>query len=124
MAYLAGPIDAVSRAEAVDWREAMGHSLADLGWSSFSPATAVQHGSHGPYRVMEICRSAVQTCDILIAHLPSETPAFGTIREIEYAISLGKPVAVWSGWVENSLFSTDLFASNYRGAILDWVREQ
>jgi len=103
LVYLAGPVDGVQRQEALNWREDASQRLNRAGISTFSPAHAfsVAHfGSNGPLNkttartVTEINRYAISQSSVVLAYLPKDRITIGTIREIEYAISIGKPVVV------------------------------
>ncbi len=101
LVYLAGPIDGVQREEALDWREGVSQYLNRTGISTFSPAHAfsvVYFNSNGPSNkvtartVTEINRYAISQSSVVLAYLPKDRITIGTTREIEYAISIGKPV--------------------------------
>ncbi len=103
LVYLAGPVDGVQRQEALDWREDMSQRLNQAGISTFSPAHAfsVMHfGGNSPSNkataqaVTEINRYAISQSSVVLAYLPKDRTTIGTIREIEYAVSIGKPVVV------------------------------
>ncbi len=95
--YLAGPIEGVSLDDATGWRlraaeiAPAGCLLFDpvLAWHGVSQATAsaVSYGD----------RVTIAHCDGVLAYLAGPGRAFGTIREIEWARSHGKPVAVVVG---------------------------
>ena len=101
LVYLAGPIDGVQRQEALDWREEVSQCLNQAGISTFSPAHAfsvVHFGGDSPSNkataraVTEINRCAISQSSVVLAYLPKDRITIGTIREIEYAISISKPV--------------------------------
>ncbi len=103
LVYLAGPIDGVQRQEALDWREDVSQHLNQAGVSTFSPAHAfsvVYFGGNSPLNkataraVTEINRYAISQSSVVLAYLPKDRTTIGTIREIEYAVSIGKPVVV------------------------------
>lgn len=103
LVYLAGPIDGVQRQEALNWREDVSQRLNQVGVSTFSPAHAfsvVYFGGDSPSNkavaraVTEINRYAISQSSVVLAYLPKDRITIGTIREIEYAISIGKPVVV------------------------------
>ena len=90
--YLAGPIDLVSSEEAKGWREEL---VLPPGVLTVSPA----HGYRGATLetapdVDRVCRAMIRASDWVLANLCGEGLAVGTIREIEYAKSLGKLVVV------------------------------
>ncbi len=101
LVYLAGPVDGVQREEALDWREGVSRHLNRASISTFSPAHAfsvVYFGGDSPSNkavaraVTEINRYAISQSSVVLAYLPKDRTTIGTIREIEYAISIGKPV--------------------------------
>ena len=101
LVYLAGPVDGVQRQEALDWRENVSQRLNQADISTFSPAHAfsvVYSGSNSlPNKVTaravtEINRYAISQSSVVLAYLPKDRITIGTIREIEYAVSIGKPV--------------------------------
>lgn len=103
LVYLAGPIDGVQRQEALDWREDVSQRLNQAGVSTFSPAHAfsvVHFGGDNPSNevtaraVTKINRYAIGQSSVVLAYLPKDRITIGTIREIEYAVSIGKPVVV------------------------------
>ena len=103
LVYLAGPIDGVQRQEALDWREGVSQRLNQDGISTFSPAHAfsvVYFDGNSPSNkamaraVTKINRCAIRQSSVVLAYLPKDRITIGTIREIEYAVSIGKPVVV------------------------------
>jgi len=103
LVYLAGPIDGVQRQEALDWREEVSQRLNQAGISTFSPAHAfsvaylsssVPSSKAVARAVTEINRYAISQSSVVLAYLPKDRTTVGTIREIEYAVSIGKPVVV------------------------------
>ena len=103
LVYLAGPVDGVQRQEALDWRENVSRRLNQASISTFSPAHAfsvVHFGGNSPLNkataqaVTEINRCAIRQSSVVLAYLPKDRITIGTIREIEYAVSIGKPVVV------------------------------
>lgn len=103
LVYLAGPVDGVQRQEALDWREDVSRRLNQAGISTFSPAHAfsvVYFGGNTSSNkvtaraVTEINRYAISQSSVVLAYLPKDRITIGTIREIEYAVSIGKPVVV------------------------------
>jgi len=104
LVYLAGPIDGVQRQEALGWRENASRRLNQAGISTFSPAHAFSVvyfvSSNSPLNeataraATEINRYAIRQSSVVLAYLPKDRITIGTIREIEYAVSIGKPVVV------------------------------
>ena len=103
LVYLAGPVDGVQRQEALDWREGVSQRLNQDGISTFSPAHAfsvVYFNGNSPTNkamarvVTKINRCAIRQSSVVLAYLPKDRITIGTIREIEYAVSISKPVVV------------------------------
>ncbi len=103
LVYLAGPVDGAQRQEALDWREGMSQRLNQAGISTFSPAHAfsvIYFGGNIPSNkataraVTGINQYAISQSSVVLAYLPKDRVTIGTIREIEYAVSIGKPVVV------------------------------
>jgi len=101
LVYLAGPIDGVQRQEALGWRENVSRRLNQAGISTFSPAHAFSVvysvGSNSlneatARAATEINRYAIRQSSVVLAYLPKDRITIGTIREIEYAVSIDKPV--------------------------------
>lgn len=98
LVYLAGPIDDVSTAHSSPWRHEAAALLKEHGVASFLPTSAYQGAAISDARiapaVSAINRCAIERSSHLLANLDGPGRGFGTIREIEYARSLGKPVVV------------------------------
>lgn len=121
MIYLAGPIDDIDVAEAKAWREAAGHGLP-TGIVLFSPV----HAYRGEVtqvtapKVDFMNRVNIAFCDGMIANLSGPGRGFGTIREVEFARSRDKPVAVIGGDPLVSLMSFDiLVAADFDDALTE-----
>lgn len=123
--YLCGPINCIPRLEATDWREATAKILAHFGIGSFSPVGANCPGdlNRTGSIIQRIDRMAIAECDLVLANLdiissPSAPLMFGTIREIEYAKMLGKPVIVVRPGGIISAFASDIDTmESLRGAL-------
>lgn len=111
LVYLAGPIDGVSQDEAIGWREATAAAINKKGINVFNPAKAynICDLSTVKKQIADIDRAAIRECDVVIANLYGNGKGFGTIREIEYAVSLGKRVIVVIDKLE-SAFAHDVEA--------------
>lgn len=95
--YLAGPIDAVTRADAMGWRDQVSGILARQDIATYNPCAAFAGGSLLTADVIDkINRTAIQSCDAVLARMTEKAPSVGTPREIEFAVSLRKPVVVWA----------------------------
>lgn len=105
--YMAGPIDAVTAAEARDWQDRLAKMTPDM--ATYSPAHPFRNASldHAPF-IDEINRAAIRAARCVVAYLPPKRPAFGTIREIEYSVSLGFPTLIVAPDGIKSLLQYDL----------------
>lgn len=106
--YLAGPIDGISREDAVGWRREIAELYPEVLF--YNPAEAYLNVGQGTVPALErYNRVAICLSDGVLANLAGPGQAFGTIREIEYASqhpNSNKPVAV-AGRVD-SLMQADL----------------
>lgn len=109
MVYLAGPIDDVGTSEAMNWRTCLASCLQQHNISCFNPVKAYFIASVPPVaeKIVAIDRFVISQCDVVVAYLAGEGRAFGTIREIEYARSIGKRVIVVADSL-TSAFSYDV----------------
>ena len=128
LVYLAGPVDGVQRKEALDWRENVSQRLNQAGISTFSPAHAFSvvysGGDSLPNKataraVTEINRYVIRQSSVVLAYLPKDRTTIGTIREIEYAISIGKPVVALVEHTDISFLSLydTIRVSDWDGAV-------
>lgn len=122
MIYLAGRIDGVDRREAIAWREEVGE-LAISKICFFSPAHAFFGTSADNFPAVEYSNRMMiaNCCHGVLANL-QEGLAFGTIREIEFARTHDRPVAV-VGDIGGSLMAHDLIMSEtLEDGVADLVR--
>jgi len=105
--YLAGPQDDVDQDTARGWREELGR-LAPSGVAFFSPAHAYLNVNTMSFPAVDrMNREAINQSHALIANLSGPGRGFGTIREIEFALS--QQTAVWVvGDVGHALMTWDL----------------
>lgn len=95
--YLAGPIDDIPEPEARRWRNELALG-APTGCLFFNPTTAWSGASQMTAQALDYGnRVAIVAADGLLANLSGPGWGFGTIREIEFARSQKKPVAVALG---------------------------
>jgi len=116
MVYLAGPIDDVDIQDAKGWRDLMARQLWTKGISVFNPATAYnlnldRNTEFISKRLININKKAIEECDLLVANLSGKGRGFGTIREIEYAKSIGKEVIIIGELESLSAFDCLVFKS-------------
>lgn len=109
MVYLGGPIDMASSDEQRVWRKEATAELARLDVGVFDPSVAFGGNGLARRAVMDICKAAIDECAVMLVCLPAGVPAFGTIREIEYARASNTPVIIVSNWVDRALFSSDCY---------------
>lgn len=112
MVYLAGPIDDVSVDEAMGWREQFSNIVSFSGVSCYNPCGAFHMGRYvtlGVQQMVNINKMAIVNSDVVVANLAGTGKGIGTIREIEFAKSLGKRVlVVLPHQKEYSLYTYDL----------------
>lgn len=112
MVYLGGPIDGVSHTERWGWREIAANRLVHYGASCFNPLRAftLPEGLAGARAdmVRVINRAAIFSSDIVLINLSGHGRGLGSIREIEFAASLGKKVVVVLPEAHKSLEAHDL----------------
>lgn len=122
--YLAGPQDDVLPEESRIWREEM-VKIAPSGVAFFSPAHAYVGSVSGVnFKAVDWCNRSVinSACHGVIAKLDGPGRGFGTIREIEFAVMTGTPVAV-VGEVR-SLMSQDIGICKTLEEAIAWVLER
>lgn len=106
--YLAGPQDDVTEVVARRWREEIAQR-APAHVAFFSPAHAYLGVGVDSFPVVDTAnRSMIACCDLMIAWLAGDGRGFGTIREIEFAVAVGKPVVVVGPSIRRSLMSRDV----------------
>lgn len=120
--YLAGPLDDVSGETARGWREELAAG-APASVAFFSPAHAylnVGKDSFPPVDWMN--RRAIEGSHAMIANLSGPGRGFGTVREIEYAVSKHTMVQV-VGPVGASLMTWDVHLADSLDDALNAVLE-
>lgn len=126
MVYLAGPVDGIPEEDALIWRAETAKALGLYGVNVYNPMGPYLYNT-GDMRISakeicEICRYAINKSDVVLVNLTGKGKAFGTIREIEYAKSIGKRVVVAGDVV--SLFGYDVeIVGNLGEAIVKIVGE-
>jgi nucleoside 2-deoxyribosyltransferase len=94
MVYLAGPIDDITRDEAQGWRKEISES-APIGVLFYLPTNAYAGTSSVTAPAVDhMNRVAIAQSDGVLANLSGPGRGFGTIREIEFAKTMNKPVVV------------------------------
>lgn len=108
LVYLAGPQDDVTSEEARHWRAEIAKRLP-AHVACFSPAHAYLGVGASSFPVVDAAnRTMITYCDLMIAWLAGEGRGFGTIREIEFAVAMDKPVIVVGPAIRLSLMSHDV----------------
>lgn len=118
MIYLAGPIDALPDGGR-GWRDHASALFGNKGLTCFDPSQAFriapkrEWGPDGLNAVpcdtiRRVNRHALAHCHGVFAFLPDNARAFGTIREIEAAKIIAKPVVVVSDWLGDHIDSYDV----------------
>ena len=121
MVYLAGPVDGISRIDSLGWRGIVGRELAERGMTCYNPPAAFRTPDNGVARadcLRAINRAAIAVSDVVFVNLLGPGRGFGTIREIEAARMLNKPVFVMGEGLGRSLESFDVtLCSNLRACV-------
>lgn len=106
LAYLAGPLDGLE-VDGTAWYDEF-EKIWPAGAVGFMPGRAYLGASHATAAAVEKANRAVIAASfVVVANLSGPGRALGTIREIEFAKSLGKSVLV-VGDIGASLASHDL----------------
>lgn len=96
LVYLAGPIDDISTDQARSWRASLAAVLNSLGHVAFDPSAPWLIGrdqlADGAAAIDLGNRQVIRRSAAVIANLAGPGRGWGTIREIEFARSLGIPV--------------------------------
>lgn len=92
--YLAGPIRALTREQAYNWREIAKQYLEAKGFTVIIPdfRSGETAGEIVGNDLMQI-----QHCDVVLAYVPEGVPTFGTPMEIFFSSREGKIVILWGG---------------------------
>lgn len=98
MIYLAGPIDDVSAREADDWRNRAADLLNERNLVAFFPNRAYRvnrnPSKHEMGAIIHTNQHAISCSFAVLVNLTGTGRAIGTIREIEFARQMHKPVIV------------------------------
>lgn len=96
--YMAGPIDDLDPMDADGWREQLAQLLIERGLVAFFPnrcyAVPSMPDQATKLAVIHLNKHVIYSCLAVIANLNGPGRGIGTIREIETARSMGKPVIV------------------------------
>lgn len=93
LAYLAGPLDGLDY-DGRAWYDEVAH-LSPPGWVLFKPGNAYAFPGSDPVALDKANRAVIsEAMAVMIAYLDGPGRGFGTIREIEFAKHIGRPVVV------------------------------
>jgi hypothetical protein len=124
LVYLAGPIDGISREDALGWRVKLAETAPSM-TLLYNPVTAYHGVNTGTARAADtINRMVISRCSAVIADLRGPGRAFGTIREIEFARLNDKLVVVVSDEPLDSLLAYDCHWAPTPEEALDLVLEE
>ena len=101
--YLAGAIDNISKVDAQQWREEATEVLAKLGCDVYNPLTGVM-GVGNPEETIRQNQEALRASDAVLAELWLPALHYGTVTEVEEAVSLNIPVVAWMEGVKPPLY--------------------
>ena len=101
--YLAGAIDNISKVDAQQWREEATEVLSKLGCDVYNPLLGVM-GVGSPEETIQQNQEALRASDAVLAELWKPTLHYGTVTELEEAVSLNIPVVAWMEGVRPPLY--------------------
>lgn len=104
--YLAGPVDGTN--DPTGWREKLGEFSPDEVLLYSPPHAFMNPCKTNAQALMAVNFAVIDICAGMIANLSVPGRAFGTIREIEYAINRGSPHISIVGDVSESLYAAGL----------------
>jgi len=114
LVYLAGPVDLDPTDNKYRWREQAVQLLAAYNICSYSPAAAFYWvgGSAGAEKLIRINIAALEQSDAVLLHL-NERPTVGSLRELQLAVDLRKPVVLWLSDEGYKHYSNSLYLSGF-----------
>ena len=101
--YLAGAIDNIPKWQALQWREEATEVLAKLGCDVYNPLMAAM-GVGTPEETIRQNQEALRASDAVLAELWLPALHYGTVTEVEEAVSLNIPVVAWMEDVRPPLY--------------------
>lgn len=104
--YLAGPLDGLDY-DGTTWYDEFDRLCEGTQFVGFMPGKAYKGAVRSPINMDIANRAIIKEASAVLANLLGPGRALGTIREIEFARNLGKPVIV-AGDLSASLASHDL----------------
>lgn len=122
--YLAGPIDGRDGHEVHGWRSEV-ILQAPSGVLLFNPATAYGNVGHATAPALDFTnRGVIANCSGVLANL-SLGITIGTIREVEFAVQMGKPIVavVEREDISESLMYHDLVVAHTVASALEMLVE-
>lgn len=97
--YLSGPIRCVSDTDAFGWRDVACGYLNDKGFVVLYPTRR----NAPPFDIVRQDLREIDSCDIVLAHVPNNIVAVGTNMEIFYASRKGRVVILWGGKFDKNM---------------------
>ena len=101
--YLAGAIDNISKVDAQQWREEATEVLSKLGCDVYNPLMGVM-GVGSPEETIQQNQEALRASDAVLAELWKPTLHYGTVTEVEEAVSLNIPVVAWTEGIKVPIY--------------------
>lgn len=96
--YLAGKMTGLTLLEMTEWRKVAKYYLKDAGFSILDPTAALSMDNNPTSReIVDNNKYQINHSDLVLAELDHDNVSLGTVGEIIYARSVGKPVIVWGG---------------------------
>lgn len=94
--YLAGKMSGITTEEARKWRDEATKSLMDApGFAVLDPARTTLCPDPTRREIVHSNKYQIRNSDIVLAEINHEEISLGTVGEIIFAQSVGKPVVVW-----------------------------
>ena len=99
--YLAGAMTGLTKEEMTAWRDYATYSLQANDLGVWNPADTSINGESTAKEIVDNNQFMITKSDIILAEmLPRENPSLGTISEIVFTGTLGKPVITFGeSWV-------------------------
>lgn len=127
LVYLAAPIDGVDENNRTLLVDTVCEALHKINVAVFRPVyafaqTSITAMTNNADKIRAINRAAITNCNALIAILSGPGRALGTIREIEFARSVKKPVFVVGSFVSLEAFDVCMVHPDLMGRPESWQK--
>lgn len=93
--YLAGKMAGLSYEEMTKWRELATRILKANKINALNPVSVPLSDEPSTQEIVTSNKFQIGQADVLLVELDYEEPSLGTIGEIVYAYTLGKPIIAW-----------------------------